>query len=236
MLPKGDTALAILSFIFLASVCVLVAFLLKRMQSSVSSNSFAPNSTIRHHLSPEEAQSIRKRLQRQAELAQRDERDRASREMANPSPYEAKLKRREVERLNREEEAERAKNDLRRTDDAQFEKWRSNLRVISDGKIHETAQTKSAKDFLLYIQQAGIVNIESMASVFGLPTQTITRRLLDLEQVGAIYGVLDEGLQFVSLKKREISEIESFLPRSGRYPVESFTNKIREIVLGAQHR
>jgi hypothetical protein len=192
--------LAVVSIVFLVLVCVVSYVLLLRSRNPTVSEK---SNQGRRGLNNQEEQQLRRRLEREAHRAERDRQEliaKEAAELAKPSLYKEKLRKREEERLERErDEASKATQAQQ-----ELEKWTSSIKVQDQGADVPIRDLGSVNEFVDYILSRKVVEIEAVADAFRLSVEQVLDRIADLEKQGKLYGVVDDRGRFVQISMDEI--------------------------------
>jgi hypothetical protein len=204
--------LAALSLVFLATVFVASFWFLKRINQS------DPRRQVigRTDLTPQERYQLARRIEREALRARREQaaiNQRGALDTARPSYYQDKLKKREEERLAREQAEFEANRIKQQAELAQYDQWKTTISITSEGC--EKGDIVSVEQFIEYIQENRIVNIEQVASIFSLTPDQVISRISDLENYGKLFGNLDERGKYTVIMGDQITSLNVALETFG---------------------
>ena len=228
----SQTVLALLSTVFLVLVFIVSMLLLRRSQLPQSSRQVADG---KRALSAQEERDLARRLARQAQRMERERQAEAAREaaeIAKPSLYQEKLRKREEDRLERErQEAMENQKRLRELD-----QWKSAMTVQDEGVEQPVRDIGSVHEFISYIEERKVVDIETIAETFRLSVDQVIKRIEDLESQRILYGVLDDRGRYIRITQGEVQDIKEFIERSSSR--EAVSTICREIgnILSASNR
>eukprot|EP00897_Mesotaenium_endlicherianum_P005075 jgi/Mesen1/4596/ME000232S03847 len=128
----------------------------------------------------------------------------------------------------REEEAKREAEGL-----AELEQWKGMFSVETEGTVEADVQQESQGlllDFVHYIQKHKCVVLEELAAEFELRTQDVVNRVVALEQMGRISGVMDDRGKFIYISPEEMQAVADYIRRSGRVSIAHLASKSNEFI------
>ena len=213
------------SIVFLVIVFAVSFFLLQRTirRAAQRKDHVNPNQSKRI-LSDEERMQIERRLQREALRQQREAervRQQEAYEAAKPSAYADKIRKREEQRMIREADELRSREEKERRDATEYDKWKSQIEVTDNGEDEED-NGGLIQQLIHCLGGNQIQLLEDIASRFNLSIQQIVDRVRDLEQQGAITGCLDDrgryipiSLDFMDRVDRQLRTCSERIPASG---------------------
>ncbi|XP_021892983.1 DDRGK domain-containing protein 1 [Carica papaya] len=169
--------------------------------------------------------------QRQAEDAARESRqtkqDRYS-EMRRKKDEEREVQERMLEeevkaRQAREEEAAAM----------EFEKWKGEFSVDAEGTTEIEGQDRSQdllSDFVEFIKKHKCVPLEDLAAEFKLRTQECINRIISLESMGRLSGVMDDRGKYIYISQEEMKAVADFIKRQGRVSISHLASKSNQFI------
>ena len=161
-----------------------------------------------------------KKAQREAQQQEREEKKKrdALLESERKKDDERKLleseERKEQERLRKEEEEEK-----------EYEKYlqiKASFVVEESGEVGIISQEESQsllQEFIDYIKNAKVINLEDLGTHFNLKTQEAIERLEHLLEIGRITGVMDDRGKFIYISEEELKEVATFIKQRGRISI-----------------
>lgn len=164
-------------------------------------------------LSAQEERDLARRLEKQAQRIERERQAEAAREaaeIAKPSLYQEKLRKREEDRLDRErlETVETQKREK------ELERWKSSITVQDEGVEQPPRDIGSVHEFISYIEEHKVVDIETLAESFRLSVDQAIKRIEDLERQNLLYGVLDDRCRYIRITRDEVRAIKDSIEGS----------------------
>lgn len=172
-----------------------------------------------------------KESRRQAEDASRD--IRKQKQDRYDEMRRRKDEEREAEELCKEEEAkvQRMKDEEAAT--AEFEKWKHAFTVDTEGTVEDELKEEARgllNDFVEYIKKHKCVQLEDLAAEFHLRTQDAISRILSLEQMGRLSGVMDDRGKFIYISLEEMKAVAEYIKSRGRVSIAHLASKSNEFI------
>ena len=210
---KQDWA-ALGSVLFLIGVFAISFVLLQRSIRKAYTGNSSNNQGNRRVLNDEERVRVAQRLEREAQRERRELeriRQQEAYEIAKPSAYAEKIRKREEERVIREAEELREKREREARESVEYEKWKSQIQVTERGEDHEAPDQSLIQEFVDCLRVQKIIMIEDLAAKFNLSTQTVVDRITDLIQQGIVTGCFDDRGRYIPINGELIDRIEKCL-------------------------
>lgn len=178
-----------------------------------------------------EAKKREKEARREAEAAAREAR--GSKQDQYADRQKAKDAAREEE--ERREAAELAERQARQAaeEKAELDKWQGMFSVEAEGTVEADAQEGSQgllQDFVDYIKRHKCVVLEDLAAEFGLRAQDAVNRVIALEEMGRITGVMDDRGKFIYISLEEMAAVAEYIRRAGRVSIADLASKSNTLV------
>ncbi|MCO5565073.1 hypothetical protein L7F22_018744 [Adiantum nelumboides] len=172
-----------------------------------------------------------KEARRQAEDASRDlriqKKDRYA-EMRRRKDEE-----REAEELRKEEEARLQRIKEEEAANAEFEMWKDGFTVDNEGTMEEEMKQETGgllHDFIEYIKSHKCVQLEDLAAEFHIRTQDAISRIVSLEEVGRLSGVMDDRGKFIYISMEEMKSVAEYIKSRGRVSIAHLAGKSNEFI------
>lgn len=140
---------------------------------------------------------------------------------------------REAEEQRKEEEARIQKVKEEAAANAEFEKWKDAFTVDTEGTLEEELQEESRgllNDFVEYIKKYKCVQLEDLAAEFHLRTQDAINRILSLEKMGHLSGVMDDRGKFIYISLEEMKAVAEYIKTRGRVSIAHLASKSNEFI------
>eukprot|EP00850_Spirogloea_muscicola_P000967 SM000003S11212 [mRNA] locus=s3:1577286:1577989:- [translate_table: standard] len=83
---------------------------------------------------------------------------------------------------------------------------------------------------VLACQEHKCVVLEDLAAEFGLRTQEVVSRVLALEQMGRISGVMDERGKFIYVSPEEMRAVADYIVRLGRVSIADLAARSSDFI------
>ncbi|KAI3866003.1 hypothetical protein MKX03_019528 [Papaver bracteatum] len=177
----------------------------------------------------------KKRQEREAQR-QADEAARESRNTKQDRYAEIRRKkdeeREEQERLL-EEEAKARKAKEEEAAALEFEKWKDAFSVDAEGTTESEVQDGSQGllfDFVEYIKKHKCVQLEDLAAEFKLRTQDCINRIVSLESMGRLSGVMDDRGKYIYIAEEEMRAVADYIRRQGRVSISHLASKSNQFI------
>lgn len=182
----------------------------------------------------EEAEGARERLtkkeERRREREEAREAERAARTAreAKSSAYNDRRAQKDREREAREraqeEEMLAAASERQRLEDEEAARWMNLISVEQAG--HEEVEGEEGgggalSRFVDYVIARKTVELDELAAHFGMRTGEVVERLMELEGLGRLTGVLDERGKFIYISPEEMAAVADHMRRVGRVSIAS---------------
>ncbi|EDQ93068.1 uncharacterized protein MONBRDRAFT_22450 [Monosiga brevicollis MX1] len=178
-------------------------------------------------------------------LQEKEERRRRNEEMAQ-AREQAKLLQHQEEEERKEREAEEAEDErqreaeLEREREAQRQKeleeynsLKSMFVVEESGELdvdHEAQAQSLLNEFVSFIKEKKVVQLEDLAAHFGLKTQDTIERIQQLEAEGRLTGLTDDRGKYIFISEEELSEVVKFIERRGRITIAELMDNSNRLI------
>jgi hypothetical protein len=230
-MTETSLTFAALSLIFLVAIFVVSFLFLRKVSAKPSDQRMGTLGGRGAALTVQERDQIARRMEREAIRARREEEARARQEAietAKPSYYQEKLRKREEERLAREIAEKEAETKKLESEAAEYNKWKNMISVTNQG--NEDGATVSVEEFVTYIQDKKIINIENIASRFNLKPDDVVSRIHSLEAAGVLFGILDDRGKYIVISTEQIDSIEGSLKQiNKRWTIDELRNLVTDL-------
>lgn len=171
-----------------------------------------------------------KRAQREAELHAREDRKKREEQLEVERRKEAN---REAEEERKQEEAERLAHEQKlRKEQEEYLKLKASFQVDEEGfdEAGDDEKENLLQSFISHIQANKVVLLEDLASHFKLKIQAVIDRLTDLQESGALTGVIDDQGKFIYISDDELSQIGEFIRNRGRVSISELAESSNNLV------
>lgn len=139
----------------------------------------------------------------------------------------------ESEERRKEEEARALKEKEEESANAEFEKWKGAFSVKEEGTAEEEMQDGGQGllfDFVEYIKKHKCIPLEDLAAEFKLRTQDCINRILSLEKMGRLSGVMDDRGKYIYISLEEMKAVADYIKRQGRVSIAHLASKSNEFI------
>ncbi|OQV16677.1 putative DDRGK domain-containing protein 1 [Hypsibius exemplaris] len=174
-------------------------------------------------------QKAEKRAQRQAELADREEKkEREARLDEERKRKEAIEKLAEDERLE-EERLEREERE--RKEEEEYQKLKASFQIEAEGEEPvESDGENLLQQFIDFIKTSKIVLLEELAAHFHLRTQECIDRVQKLQSEGLLTGVIDDRGKFIYISMEELKAVAKFVKQRGRVSITDLAESSNKLI------
>ncbi|KAG2639370.1 hypothetical protein PVAP13_2KG015500 [Panicum virgatum] len=169
--------------------------------------------------------------QRQAEEAARDSR------RNKQDRYEEMRRRKDEEREAQErlleEEARARKAKEEEAVALEFEKWKGAFSVDDEGTTESETQDDGQgllHNFVEYIKKQKCVPLEDLAAEFRMRTQDCINRIVTLESMDRLSGVMDDRGKFIYISTEEMKAVAEYIRKQGRVSISHLANNSNQFI------
>ncbi|KAG0477276.1 hypothetical protein HPP92_013674 [Vanilla planifolia] len=176
----------------------------------------------------------RKRQEREAQR-QAEEAARESRKLKQDR-YEESRRRKDEEREAKEhameEEALKRKAEEEEAAALEFEKWKGEFSVDAEGSTaSDTQETQGLlNNFVEYIKKQKCIPLEELAAEFKLRTQDCINRIMELENIGRLSGVMDDRGKYIYISPEEMKAVADYIKRRGRVSIAHLASQSNQFI------
>lgn len=238
------------AWVLLAYVLTILLILASFLFLGTSRSSESPDPVPEHEEAEEEAKEDPPGVvssSRKSYLKQRKKEERASRTLLEIQRQKAKaekaeralkaVKERQEEREEKEkEERERrieAQKERNRRADEEFERWKGDFEVQDKGNLAVDSLDSGGsalEKFVGRIRQDKVVLVEELSVEFGISTQDCVERIQQLEEMGLIWGIMDEKGKYISISMDEKEQLVRLIREHGRVSLRQVAEWMNEII------
>lgn len=222
----------------------------RRMRRRTTAASSSVASTSAHELRTESDEEVpeddnyagkasskkgRKRQEREAQR-QADEAARESRKTKQDRYEELRRQKdedREAKERAMEEEALARKAKEEEAAALEFEKWKGDFSIEEEGTTASEIQEEThglLYDFIEYIKKQKCVPLEDLAAEFKLRTQDCINRILELENLGRLTGVMDDRGKYIYISPEEMKAVADYIRRKGRVSIAHLASQSNQFI------
>ncbi|XP_018493866.1 DDRGK domain-containing protein 1 [Galendromus occidentalis] len=169
-----------------------------------------------------------KRRLRELELQEREER---KQKQADEDERRKKEDQKRDEEEKRQEELERkAKEDAERREHEEYLRMKAAFDIEEEGFDQEEDSPGRLTEFIKYIDEQKVVQLEDLAARFKLKTQDCIDRLHRMIEEESICGVIDDRGKFISITKAELEEVAKFIKLRGRVSIQELVENSNRLI------
>ena len=140
--------------------------------------------------------------------------------------YMERKRAKEAEREERERAEEEARQkeeeERQRKEDEEAKKWMSMMSTEESGESKREDEDDGEAlltEFVAYIQRRKMVELEELASEFGLRTSDAIARVQALEEMGRLTGIMDDRGKFIYVSEEEFKAVAKHIVDKGRISI-----------------
>ncbi|KAG2631177.1 DDRGK domain-containing protein 1-like [Panicum virgatum] len=182
--------------------------------------------------------SKKKEKKRQEREAQRQAEDAARDSRRNKQDrYEEMRRRKDEEREAQErlleEEARARKAKEEEAAALEFEKWKGAFSVDDEGTTESEMQDDGQgllHNFVEYIKKQKCVPLEDLAAEFRMRTQDCINRIVTLESMDRLSGVMDDRGKFIYISTEEMKAVAEYIRKQGRVSISHLANNSNQFI------
>ncbi|GAU92862.1 hypothetical protein RvY_04888 [Ramazzottius varieornatus] len=169
-----------------------------------------------------------KRAQRQAELAEREEKkERQARLDEERKQKEAVEKMNEEERL---EEERKEQEEKERREHEEYMKLKATFEIEAEGEEPPEEGENLLQQFVDFIKATKVVLLEELAAHFKLRTQECIDRVQKLQSEGLLTGVIDDRGKFIYISMDELEAVAKFVKQRGRVTIAELAESSNQLI------
>jgi len=87
------------------------------------------------------------------------------------------------------------------------------------GILTEEESQSLLQEFIDFVKNSKVVQLEDLGARFNLKTQEAIERLEHLLEIGRITGVMDDRGKFIYISEEELQEVAKFIKQRGRISI-----------------
>ncbi|GMT31534.1 hypothetical protein PFISCL1PPCAC_22831, partial [Pristionchus fissidentatus] len=171
-----------------------------------------------------------KKAAREQELIEREERKKRDAEKE-----EEREKERERERLEEAAEAEKArkeKEEREKREQEEYERMKASFGVSEEGfdEVEGEEAENLMKNFIDYVKECKVVNMDELGSHFSLKTEECIDRLHHFLAEGDLTGVMDDRGKFIYITEEELAGVAKFINQRGRVTISELAEYSNRLI------
>ncbi|OEL37433.1 DDRGK domain-containing protein 1 [Dichanthelium oligosanthes] len=145
-----------------------------------------------------------------------------------------KEKKRQERAAQREEEEARARKAKEEEAAAlEFDKWKGAFSVDAEGTTESETQDDGQgllQNFVEYIKKQKCVPLEDLAAEFRMRTQDCINRIVTLESMDRLSGVMDDRGKFIYISTEEMKAVAEYIRKHGRVSISHLANNSNQFI------
>uniref|UniRef100_A0A224XLU3 DDRGK domain-containing protein 1 n=1 Tax=Panstrongylus lignarius TaxID=156445 RepID=A0A224XLU3_9HEMI len=171
-----------------------------------------------------------KKAQREAEEREREEKKKKKEQLEEDRKRQEEKEKLEEER--REEEERKAKEEQERREHEEYLKMKAAFSIEEEGfdESEMEANSNLLLDFITYIQDTKVINLEDLAARFKMKTQSVIDRIQHLQNEGRLTGVIDDRGKFIYISQSELESIAKFVKQRGRVSIVELVENSQRLI------
>lgn len=115
----------------------------------------------------------------------------------------------------------------------EFEKWKGAFSVDAEGTTESETQDDGQgllHNFVEYIKKQKCVPLEDLAGEFGMRTQDCINRIITLEGLDRLSGVMDDRGKFIYISIEEMQAVADYIRKHGRVSISHLANNSNQFI------
>jgi len=140
---------------------------------------------------------------------------------------------REAQERLLEEEARARKAKEEEAVALEFEKWKGAFSVDDEGTTESETQDDGQgllHNFVEYIKKQKCVPLEDLAAEFRMRTQDCINRIVTLESMDRLSGVMDDRGKFIYISTEEMKAVAEYIRKQGRVSISHLANNSNQFI------
>ncbi|TKW29956.1 hypothetical protein SEVIR_2G001900v4 [Setaria viridis] len=187
---------------------------------------------------PDAPRSSKKEKKRQERQAQREAEEAARDSRRNKQDRYEEMRRRkdeerEAQERQLEEEARARKAKEEEAAALEFEKWKGAFSVDAEGTTESETQDDGQgllHNFVEHIKKQKCVPLEDLAAEFRMRTQDCINRIVTLESMDRLSGVMDDRGKFIYISTEEMKAVAEYIRKQGRVSISHLANNSNQFI------
>uniref|UniRef100_A0A0K0E861 DDRGK domain-containing protein 1 n=1 Tax=Strongyloides stercoralis TaxID=6248 RepID=A0A0K0E861_STRER len=173
---------------------------------------------------------LERKRQREYEAREREERKRQQL-LKEQREDEIRAKEEAAER-EREEKERKEKEERERREYEEYLKIKEAFNIEEEGvnELDEDASKNLKEEFINYIKEVKVVNLDEVASKFNLSVSDVSNRLTVFLEDGSISGVIDDRGKFIYITEDEWRSVAQFINCRGRVSLQEIVDSSNRLI------
>ncbi|XP_073997913.1 DDRGK domain containing 1 [Rhodnius prolixus] len=171
-----------------------------------------------------------KKAQREAEEKEREEKKKKKDQLEEERKRQEEREKLEEER--KEEEDRKAREEQEKREHEEYLKMKAAFSIEEEGFDENEMEDNSTllQDFISYIQDTKVINLEDLAARFKLKTQSVIDRIQHLQSDGRLTGVIDDRGKFIYISQSELESVAKFVKQRGRVSIVELVENSQRLI------
>jgi len=172
-----------------------------------------------------------KKAQREAELEEREEKKR--RDALLEAERKKDAERRAQDEAARAEEERLKKEEQERKEYEEYLQLKANFVVEESGEVGILTEEESQsllQEFINFVKNSKVVQLEDLGARFNLKTQEAIDRLEHLLGEGRLTGIMDDRGKFIYISEEELQGVAKFIKQRGRISIADLAESSNSLI------
>merc|ERR1712183_368642 len=172
-----------------------------------------------------------KKAQREAELEEREEKKK--REALLEVERKKDAERRAMDDAARAEEERLRKEEQERKEHEEYLQLKASFVVEESGEVGIMIEEESQsllQEFINFIKDSKVVQLEDLGARFNLKTQEAIDRLEHLLGEGRLTGIMDDRGKFIYISEEELQGVAKFIKQRGRISIADLAESSNSLI------
>ncbi|CEF64070.1 Winged helix-turn-helix DNA-binding domain and DDRGK domain containing protein family-containing protein [Strongyloides ratti] len=169
---------------------------------------------------------------RQKEYEAREREERKRQQLLKEQKDEEIKAREEAAEKEREEKEQKEKEEREKREYEEYLKMKEAFNIEEEGvnELDEDASKNLKEEFINYIKEAKVVNLDEVASKFNLSVSDVSNRLTVFLDDGSISGVIDDRGKFIYITEEEWKSVAQFINCRGRVSLQEIVDSSNRLI------
>jgi len=172
-----------------------------------------------------------KKAQREAELEERE--DKKRRDALLEAERKKDAERRALEDAAKAEEERLKKEEQERKEYEEYLQLKASFVVEESGEVGIMTEEESQsllREFINFIKESKVVQLEELGARFNLKTQEAIDRLEHLLGEGRLTGIMDDRGKFIYISEEELEGVAKFIKQRGRISIAELAESSNTLI------
>uniref|UniRef100_A0A0N5BFR4 DDRGK domain-containing protein 1 n=1 Tax=Strongyloides papillosus TaxID=174720 RepID=A0A0N5BFR4_STREA len=173
---------------------------------------------------------LERKRQREYEAREREERKRQ--QLLKEQKEDEIRAKEEAAEKEREEKERKEREEREKREYEEYLKMKEAFNIEEEGvnELDEDASRNLKEEFINYIKEVKVVNIDELASKFNLTVSDVSNRLSTFIEDGSISGVIDDRGKFIYITDEEWRSVAQFINSRGRVSLQEIVDSSNRLI------